>query len=541
MFFFAVLILRLYYLQIISHTAFSKVADRQQKLTIELDPKRGTIYDREMRILALNLNADSVYAKPRRITNKQEVSKKIAAALSMSEETVMKKIDRDKVFVWVKRKVSDEESEAIRDLAIDGIDLIQESKRFYPKEELACHVIGFAGTDNVGLEGIELKYDRYLKGKKGWITSLKDGKKRELVSFQADYVPPRNGSSVIVTIDEVIQHIAERELKKAFEKYKAKAASIVVMDPASGDILAIANLPNYDLNNFYRAAVDALRNRAISDFYEPGSAFKVFTASAALQEKVVSLEDVFFCEKGSYRVGRRVLHDHKPHGNLTFREIIEKSSNIGTVKAASRLGDEKLFSYINQFGFYEKTGVDIPGEGYGINRDISKWTRGSMLSIPMGQEVAATALQLAAALSCVVNGGNLMEPRIIREIIDERGIAVKRFRAKKKRTVISEDVSRKMRELLAGVVENGTGKRAAMSDYAAGGKTGTAQKADPTGGYSHRRYIASFIGFAPVEAPRICIVVSVDEPHPIYYGGLVAAPVFKDVGEEVLRYLKVNP
>jgi cell division protein FtsI/penicillin-binding protein 2 len=349
-------------------------------------------------------------------------------------------------------------------------------------------------------------------------------------------MPPKNGLNLVLTIDEVIQSIAERELFKAYKKHNAKAASIVVMDPRTGAILALANLPNFDLNNINKRPAESIRNRAINDFFEPGSIFKVVTASGLLEEKAVAVNDTFFCENGEWKHGNKTLHDVHPYGNLTFREIIEKSSNIGTVKAASRLGPDNMFKYIQGFGFRERTGIDLPGEVVGINRTPDKWSGLSMYAIPMGQEVTVTSMQLACAIAVIANNGFYIKPRIVKEIVDENGRAVKDFPPSIIRKVISPETAVYMRNILNGVVENGTGKKARIEDCKVGGKTGTAQKIEG-GTYSHSKFIASFIGFAPLDTPVIAVAVSIDEPHPVYYGGDVSAPVFRAVVDESLKYI----
>lgn len=532
-----ILIARLFYLQKIRHNFFVELANDQHIVSIELLPKRGTIFDRNMRVLAMNLHVDSVYANAREVIDKSRVAKTLSPILNLDEDFILERLSRDKSFVWLKRRVAPAEAYKVKRLRFKGISLIKESKRFYPNRNLACHVVGVSGIDNKGLEGLELFYDRYLKGESGWLTSTQDARRKILKSYEDELIQPKNGLNLVTTIDEVIQHIAERELEKAYEKYNAKAASIIVMDPTSGDILALANLPNYDLNNTAKRPADSIRNRTINDFFEPGSAFKIVAASAALEEKAVDFNDRFYCENGEYRVGKRILHDHTPHGILTFREVIEKSSNIGTVKVASLLGQNKMYNYMRSFGFYERTGIDLPGEVVGMNRPVSRWSGVSMYAIPMGQEVTTTAIQLALAISVIADNGFLVKPRIVKQVLDDNGQVIKEFPVRAKRKVISPKTAAKMRGLLMGVVKSGTGKKARIEEYEAGGKTGTAQKVEPWGVYSHDRFIASFIGFAPVEKPVLSIVVCVDEPRPVYYGGDVAAPVFKNVMDESLKYL----
>lgn len=537
----SVLLLRLVYLQALNHTFYAKIAEEQHNVKITIPPKRGTIFDRNMRILAVNLNRDSVYADPKMVKDKRYAGRALAKALDLNENFVLNRLYRDKSFVWLKRRVTPVESAQVNKLKIEGVGLVKESKRFYPNSTLACHVLGTVNIDNVGLEGLELYYDKYLKGQPGWLTSSRDARKKVLESYQDEFVGPKDGANLVLTIDEVIQNIAERELYKMYSKYHAKGASIVVMDPKNGDILALANFPAYDLNHVDKRAPDSVRNRAINDYYEPGSVFKIVAASGLLEEKAVRFDDKFDCENGAYTVGRRTLHDHTPHGIMTFREVIEKSSNIGTVKAASRLGKENMYKYIKAFGFCAMTGVDLPGEVTGIVRPVPQWSGVSMLAIPMGQEVTVTALQLASAIAVIADNGYLVRPRIVREVIDENGEVIKENPPKVVWKAISPQTAYKMRYLLKGVVESGTGKKAKMEDFESGGKTGTAQKVEPSGVYSHNKFLASFIGFAPVAKPVIAVAVCVDEPRVVYYGGDVAAPVFKNVVEQSLKYLNAKP
>ncbi len=536
----ALLAIRLFYLQAIRHGFYFKIANEQHIVSAEIQPTRGTIFDRHMRVLAVNLNSGSVIANARQIKNKRKVARTLSSVLSLSEDFIFERLSRDKSFVWLKRKVSPGEAKEIKRLKLEGIEVVGESKRFYPNKSLACHVLGTVDIDNVGLEGLELYYNKYLKGESGWLISTQDARRKLVESYQDEFIPPKNGFNLVLTIDEVIQHIAERELAKVYEKYNAKAASVIVMDPRTGDILALANLPNYDLNNFTKRPIESIRNRAINDFFEPGSVFKIITASAALEEKVVNFNDKFYCENGTYKVGKRVLHDHTPHGIMTFREVIEKSSNIGTVKVASLFGAEKMYKYMKAFGFFDKSGIDLPGEVAGINRPPSRWSGVSMLAIPMGHEVTTTAIQLACAISVIADNGFIVRPHIVKEITDQSSRPMKEFPSVVLRKVISPQTAAKMRGLLMGVVKSGTGKKAGIEDYNVGGKTGTAQKVEPGGVYSHDRFIASFIGFAPVERPVLSVVVCVDEPHPVYYGGDVAAPVFKNVMDESLKYLNAK-
>lgn len=534
------LLIRLFYLQVVKHSFYYKIANEEHAFSEQLQPRRGTIYDRNMRVLAVNLNRESAYANPREIKDKEETARILASLLGLDKDTVFEKISKNKGFVWIKRKLTTKEALQLRKFNFAGIGFIEESKRFYPNLQLACHILGSVDIDNKGLEGLESLYDNYLKGSGGWLISTQDAKRNLLKSYQEEFLQPKNGYNLILTIDDVIQNIAERELYKMYDKYHAKGASIIIMDPKNGDILALANYPSFDLNNMTKRPQESMRNRAINDFFEPGSIFKIVTASAALEENAVSLSDKFDCENGAWKIGKRVLHDHRPHGILTFKEVIEKSSNIGTIKVASVFGPEKMFKYMRLFGFYEKTGIDLPGEVVGMNRPLSGWTSSSMYAIPMGQEVTTTVIQLVCAISVIADNGFLVKPRIVKQIVNEDGEVIKDFQPQVSRRVISPETASKMRGLLMGVVESGTGQKAKMEEFSAGGKTGTAQKVEPGGIYSHSRFIASFIGFAPVSKPVFAMAVCIDEPRPVYFGGDVAAPVFKNVADEALKYLNIK-
>lgn len=536
---FSVLSIRLLYIQVIRHNFYYKIANEQHIVSTEVLPRRGAIFDRNMQVLAVSLNTDSVFANARLVKDKVRTARALSGILGLSESYLMERLGRDKGFVWIKRKISPQESEKIKGLKLTGIDVVEESKRVYPDGPLACHIIGTIDIDNKGLEGLELKYDKYLRGESGWLISTQDAKRKLLESYQDEFIPAKNGFNLVLTIDEVIQSMAERELYKAYKKHNAKAASIVVMDPRTGAVLALANLPNFDLNHPGKRSTEAIRNRAVNDFFEPGSIFKVVTASALLEEKAVTTSDVFFCENGEWKHGAKTLHDVHPYGNLTFKEVIEKSSNIGTVKAASRLGQQKMYKYIQAFGFLDRTGVDLPGEVVGINRPPEKWSGLSMYAIPMGQEVTVTSMQLACAMALIANNGFYVKPRVVKEIVDDNGNVIKSFPPVIVRKVLSPQTSVYMRYILNGVVENGTGRKARVEDFKVGGKTGTAQKIE-SGTYSHSKFIGSFIGFAPADSPVLVVAVSVDEPHPVYYGGDVSAPVFKGFVGEALKYVNAK-
>ncbi len=532
---------RLIFIQFFCSSYLAGLAKKQHNLYLELEPLRGTIYDANLKPLAINLPVESLYASPNEIkdTDKETIIRQLAPILNVDANFLRDRLYRKKSFVWLARKMTPPQAEAVRALRIKGLGFIKESKRTYPNSYLASHILGFAGLDNSGLEGMELAFDKYLKGKAGWALFLRDARQRKLDIWE-EMVLPKDGYNLILTIDEVVQYIAERELDKAFQSTHARGASIVVMDPHTGAILAMANRPTFDLNNCAKVDKDLMRNRAICDLFEPGSVFKIVTLSAALEEEKVKEEDRFFCENGSYKVLSHTLHDHRPHGWLTFREVIQQSSNIGTTKVAQMLGPELISRYVKLFGFGEKLGIDLPGEIKGVAKELRQWSKISIAAIPIGHEVGVTALQLASAISVIANGGQLMKPYMVHSIKDKRQESIKEFSPLMIRKVISTDTAERAKKILTGVVENGTGTLARIDGITAAGKTGTAQKLEPGGAYSHNKFIGSFIGFAPVEDPLVTIVVVLDEPHPLYFGGVVAAPVFKNVASDVIRYLKTS-
>jgi len=532
---------RLIYIQVFRSNYLGDIGKKQHNLFAEIEPFRGIIYDCNLKPQTLNLPADSLYADPNMMSSKEKEKAilQLSGILNLNQDYLRSRLYRKKAFIWIKRKISPAEAEAVKKSKIKNLGFVRESKRSYPNTYLASQIIGFAGLDNTGLEGIELYLDQYLRGSPGWGIFLRDARQSKLDIYEK-MVLPKDGMDIILTIDQVVQYIAERELEKAYKAYHAKGASIIVMDPYTGRILALANRPTYDLNEHKDVSKDQKRNRAICDLFEPGSVFKVVTASAALEEQRLSEEDKIFCENGAYRVANHTLHDHVPHGWLTFREVIEKSSNIGTTKIAQLLGAGIVYKYIRLFGFGSKLGIDLPGEISGMIKEPRFWSKTSIGAIPIGQEVGVTALQLAAALSAIANGGQLMKPYVIEEIRDKQGVVIKRNTPVLIRKVISADTAARVTKMLTGVIEEGTGKMAQIPGLTSAGKTGTAQKLESDGAYSHDKFVASFIGFAPAEEPVVTIIVSIDEPRPYYFGGVVAAPVFKNVAADVVRYLKTK-
>lgn len=499
------------------------------------------IYDRNLRPLAINLPAYSVFANPRTLNKQHDVQgivNEVAGILGIDAKIVRTKVDNKKYFVWLARKVPQSVYERIKAKKFSGIGFVKESKRYYPNKSLAAHLVGFAGIDNVGLEGLERDYDKYLRGKEGSSIVMRDARQRELL-LDKNYIAPVDGFDLVLTIDETIQFIAERALDRMYNKYHAKGASIIVMDPKTGEILAFANRPTYNLESPGKSTPDDRTNRAIVFTYEPGSVFKIVTAAGALQEGVVRETDIINCEHGAYRVGNHILHDHEPAGNLTFQQVIEQSSNIGTVKAAQRLGAAKVYSYAHRFRFGIRTGIDLPGEARGYLKPVSSWSKTSIGAIPIGQEVTVTALQMVAAMAAVANDGVYMRPYVVKYVKDSHNQIIQEHKPQILDKIMTKETAQRLHKILQGVVDNGTAKKTQIEGVRVAGKTGTAQKV--VGGvYSHSHFYATFIGFAPVDNPRLACVVVFDEPRPIYYGGLVSAPVFKEVVEDSLKYLNAR-
>lgn len=537
---FIIVFARLFYIQIIRHEFLTGLANRQHKSFVKLSPKRGTIYDSADRVVAIHLDTPSVYAVPKEMSDPETASVILAEELGLDALLLQEKLTKNSNFVWIKRKADRVLGEKIKKLNLRGVYVVSEGKRFYPGGELFSHVVGITGMDQKGLEGLEFYYDRQLAGEYGFRRSYRDAKRREIVSSQNDALPAHNGMNIVLTTDAVIQHIIEKEMGNVAGLYRPKAISCVAMDPVTGAILGMANYPSFDPNALSDINPGFLRNRAVTDSFEPGSVFKMVTASAALEEGVVDFESEFFCEEGAIKIGSRVLHDYSPHGILKFREIIEKSSNIGVYKVAGKLGKDKLFAYIKRFNFGSKTGIDLPGEAPGILRDVSEWTSADMASVPMGHGITVTALQLVSCISAIANGGVLMKPYLVKKLLNAEGALVRENKPTPIRRAISKETAAKLKELLEGVVERGTGKPSRIDDFRVCGKTGTAQKVNPRGGYYDDRYISTFVGFAPYAAPRVALVVCVDEPRGKHLASQVSAPAFKRMMEEILSYLEVE-
>lgn len=532
---------RLVYLQFYKSSWLTENAIDQRIREIPVEAKRGIIYDRLGRELAISISTESVYAIPAEIRNHEETAAKLAAILNLDTNKLLSKLKRRQAFTWIERKIDADLAKRVKQLNLPGIGLTQESQRYYPNDRLASHVLGFTGIDSQGLDGVEMTFDSYLRGRSGSIVIEYDARGREIPYSNHRYAAPVDGQNVYLTIDLVMQQIVERELDRVMKETQARAATIIVMQPQTGEILALANKPDYNPNRFADYAPKLWRNNAVSNAYEPGSTFKIITVAAALGEKMVKLDDRFF-DPGSIEVQGRHIRcwKHGGHGSQSFLDVVENSCNTGFVAVGLRVGAESFYRYIENFGFGKHTGIDLPGEAKGITIDKAKVKPINLATISIGQSIAVTPIQLLNAVSAVANDGKLNRPQIVKEVRDKAGQLVRGFQTDNVRQVISSEIARAEKGVLEKVVEEGTGKNAFIEGFRIGGKTGTAQKVG-AGGYLPDRYVASFVGFAPADNPQVAMLVIVDEPIGIYYGGQIAAPVFGAVMKDLLPYIKVTP
>lgn len=532
--------MRVFWLQFVRGDELKARAQSQWTKDIPVEPKRGTIYDRNNEPLAISATVDTVVASPPDINDVKTIASLLASALNMDAEkltqTLTEAKEKNKASVYVKRKITEEESEAVRKLNLKGIYFTKETKRFYPERNLASHVIGFAGIDSQGLDGVELIYDKYLKGTPGRIVSETDAMSRELPFGIDKYIPPEDGYNLQLTIDKVIQHIAEQELEKALIEHSAKRGTILVMDPQTGEILAMANKPDYDPNEYQKYPQKQWRNSAVSDVYEPGSTFKIITASAALEENVVRPNDNFFDPGYVIVSGIRIgCWRHGGHGSQTFVQVVENSCNPAFVNIVTKLGKDRFMPYIKAFGFGEPTGIDLPGEAKGIFNPTGVGPV-ELATISFGQGISVTPIQLITAVSAVANGGKLIQPHVAKALLDKDGNVIHEFTAKPVRQVISQETAQEMKRILESVVSNGTGGRGKIEGYKVAGKTGTAEK------YAAGKYVASFVGFVPADDPKLAALVIIDEPAgSTIYGGQIAGPIFQRVMAASLNYLGIEP
>ncbi len=538
LFCFIAVLFRLADIMLVRHRELAKRSRTQYLIVQDIKPKRGTVYDRKGRELAVNLELDSLYGIPSEVEDAKDTALKLSSLIKVSDSTLEHRLSRGGDFVWISRKLDPKITNRIKEMNLPGLEFLPETKRVYPKGTLAAHVLGFCDIDNKGIEGIELKYDNYIKGRSRKLMLGRDAFGKNLSTGS---IPEISGDNIVLTIDEDLQYIVDKELDKAMQETHARAAVAVMMNPETGEILAMADRPAYDPNNPSAFSPADRRNRAITDCYEPGSVFKAILVSGVIQENIFPLSQTFDCSKGSIEVGGRIIHDAERHGVLTLTQVVQKSSNVGAIQIGMRFGKERYYKYIKAFGFGEKTGIDLPGEVSGMLKEPSRWSGVSIGSISIGQEIAVTPLQLLRAYCAIANGGYLLKPYIVSEITDAEGKPVKVFGPQRIRRVISERTSRIVTDILTTVTEDGgTAAKAALDGNPVAGKTGTAQMVDPeTRRYSHSKYASSFIGFVPADKPRIALIVVIFEPKGEHYGGHVAGPVFKRIAEQSLTYLNI--
>lgn len=537
---------RLVHLQVVERNFLAERARDQHQRVIELHPKRGEIVDRHGRVLAYSVDADTIYAVPAEVENPVEAAAALCGALDDCARDqlggIAERLSRRNAFAYVKRRVTPDEARRVAELGLSGVGFLTENRRYYPNGTLAAHVLGYVGTDNQGLGGIESTYDSEISGDTGQVLVQTDARRQ---AFSRIERPPTVGATIELTIDAQLQHIAERELRAGIERHNADAGAVVMLDPRNGDILALASEPTFNPNAFAGATPERRRNRAVQDLYEPGSTFKVVTASAAIEERVVDRDEVFDVSAGYIVVGGDRIPDFRRMGPLTFNDVIVRSSNVGAIQVGLRLGPERLSRFVRRFGFGQALSSDLPSESSGLVWTPESLTRRAIASIAMGYQVAVTPLQVAAAVAAVANGGELIAPRLVRAVIRPDG------REERERRVIRRAITRQtaaeLTDIMTQVVERGTARNARVAGYTIAGKTGTAEKLID-GVYSHYDHNASFVGFAPVEEPRFVMLVMIDTPRSavingvlqrVYTGGAVAAPIFRRVASEAFRRLEV--
>jgi cell division protein FtsI (penicillin-binding protein 3) len=527
---------RLTYLQIFRYGSFAERAQHQQQRTAELSPRRGIIYDRAGRELAMSISVDSVFAVPSEIPNLASTVSLISHITKSDPRELVAKCKASRSFCWLARKADADVADRIRSLNLSGIHFQKESKRFYPKRELAAQILGYVGMDDRGLSGIERQYEDELQGKPGTMVISVDAHKKWFSSVEKQ---PEPGQNVVLTIDEQIQYIAERELAAQMDHTHAEAGTVVVENPHTGEILALANYPTFNPNLSREITPQRLKDHAVSDIYEPGSTFKLVTIAAALEEKITRPTEVFDCQMGSIVVNGMRIHDDEKWGNLTVAEILAHSSEVGAIKIGLRLGDDRFYKYIRGFGFGQQTGIELPGETRGITKPVSRWSKVSIAAISTGQEIGVSPLQLAAMVSTIANDGIRLPPHIVAAATEPQlAPQTVAFHPGGGTRVISPTTAAEMKQMMQGVVLTGTGRKAILEGYSSAGKTGTAQKVDPvTHAYSRTKYIASFAGFAPINDPSIVVAVIIDSPVGPHHGADVSAPVFQRISQQVLEYL----
>lgn len=541
--FFSIICGRAIHLQIFCYSYLSNQAAEQYKKSLHSKGKRGTIYDRNMKEVAVSIDVTSIAAYPPHIRDISATARQLAEPLDLSEAVLIRKLSANSQFVWLKRHVTPRESKVVRSLKLGGISFMPEQNRYYPNRKLAAQVLGFTGVDNQGLEGLEFRYDLELKGDAGKSLIVRDALGRGIAGGSGiEEIPDYGGKNLVLTIDRTIQYITEKSLKDGVYIASAKSGIAIVAEPETGAILALAHFPFFNPNAFEKFGSNTWRNRAVTDAFEPGSTMKIFSAAAALESGVCTPSTIFYCENGAYDVGEETVHDTSKHGWLTLHKIIKFSSNIGAVKVGEMVGPKVLYETLRGFGFGQKTGVECPGETSGSLAPFERWSKIDTGTISFGHGISVSVVQLITAVSAIANGGALMKPRIVTAITDSNGKVVETFEPALVRQAISPKTAKTVKRMMRAVVEKGgTGELAALKGYGACGKTGTAQKLDASGSYSDGKHVSSFIGFAPYDNPKIAVLVVLDEPATDYYGGKVCAPVFSKIAQETLNYLNIPP
>ena len=531
------ILVRLVQLQVFEHQSFVQLAAQKQQVTRSILAPRGIIYDSHMDELATNVPINTVVAEPRRMKNPKAAARSIAEILALNPQDLLSRMTdpSHKAYMVIKRRIDPNAEKRIEALDLEGVYFVEESMRVYPNRDLACHALGFVNMNGDGMYGVEQQYDKDLKGKEG-IFSLDVDARRRSYRAQVDK-PPVQGRSLVLSIDKGIQYIADRELIAAVDKSQARAGTVIVMESSTGRILALSNYPQFNCNTYSSYGPDSWRNRAISDAFEPGSTFKVVVAASALEARLTQPNEMIDCQMGSITIGRHVFHDHKAYGLLSFSQILEFSSNVGAARLGLRLGEQRLYESLRNFGFGSRSGIDLPGEIVGLVRDWHEWSGLSIGAISFGQEVGVTSMQILNAINTIANGGYRVRPTIVDRIIDEKGDLVSVTKPERIR-LIRPQTAETVSGAFEGVVLRGTGRKAALEGYRAAGKTGTAQKI-VDGRYSPTKYVSSFIGFAPLPNPRLTILVQLDEPKGSHYGGDVSAPYFQKIAQEALLRLHV--
>jgi cell division protein FtsI (penicillin-binding protein 3)/stage V sporulation protein D (sporulation-specific penicillin-binding protein) len=547
---FSVFSFRLVFLQIVKHDEYSGLAAEKHVYKQSIFAERGAILDANNEVLAHNIPVETVVADATHLNNRDAIIPLLREALDLSADELSEKLRNGRRYIVLKREVPVATATALREKlrsqSLRGIYFERDTTRIYPNGSMLCHVIGFTDFEHRGIQGVESSMEEYLHGQDGYRYIEHNRAGQEIVLYRGQERAPRNGYQVQLTVDLNLQNIVENEIDAAMREYTPQKATIILMRPKTGEILAMANRPHFDLNQRSEAKPEQMKNRAIIDMMEPGSTFKIVTAAAALNERKVRPETTLFCENGLWNYGGRPLHDHRGYGDMSVHDILVKSSNIGAAKLAMTVGEQKFYEYIRRFGFGDRTGVELPGEIPGIIRPPQSWSKISITRIPMGHEVAVTPLQMTVAMATIANGGKLITPRIVKSITTEDGKTVSSFAPVVLRQVITPETATQISNALRAVVsDRGTAAAAAVPGFTICGKTGTAQKVDPKGGYEHGKYLVSFSGYLPAENPEFVGLVVLDDAKTknpeLNYGGLVAAPIFARIAEKAARYLDLEP